>query len=223
MQNSPPDSGEPLKGFGAQKPFSFTNVTSSPIITGQDQPTFQNAFMKSNIHSNKLFGMNINPSPTPNMFGGLPKSLSSTSAPFSAKSPPASFFSRPALPIVRESVLQKDISGLSPLNPTPELPKEEIAATPDLTNKTSETSDSPKVSPLKKSSSVNVSQLRAIVVFDIPEDSNNKLELTKHFQPFGNIIRIFPNLNKNSATIHFDSHVSPNLLSRNSPFVTAIL
>jgi len=54
----------------------------------------------------------------------------------------------------------------------------------------------------------DISQLRAIVVYKIPEDSNNKLELTKHFQRFGNVIRIITNTKKGNAAIYYDSHVS---------------
>lgn len=65
---------------------------------------------------------------------------------------------------------------------------------------------------LKRIPSVDKTQLRTIVVYLIPEDSNNKLELAKHFQPFGNIVRIFPNPKKGNAVIHFDSHVSQYIL-----------
>lgn len=180
MQNSPAESGEPQQGFGAQKkPFSFTDVPTSSTKITQVQPIFQDAFKKKNVPSTTLFGMNINPSQVPTMFGGLSKSKPPTSTPF---------------------------SFLSSINPTPEVKKEE-EVTPNSTEM-SETSDSPRVTPSKRSSSVDVSQLRAVSVFGIPEDSNNKLELTKHFQPYGNITRIYPNLNKKSATIHFDSHDS---------------
>jgi len=60
---------------------------------------------------------------------------------------------------------------------------------------------------MKQSVPVDVSQLRAIVAFDLPEDCD-KLELTKHFQSFGNVVKVFPNPKKHSANIQFDSHVS---------------
>jgi len=60
---------------------------------------------------------------------------------------------------------------------------------------------------IKRSVSVDVSQLRTIVAFDLPEDCD-KLELTKYFQSFGNVVKVYLNPKKHSANVQFDSHVS---------------
>lgn len=65
-----------------------------------------------------------------------------------------------------------------------------------------------EVKPLiKRLVSVDVSQLRTIATYDLPEDCD-KLELTKHFQSFGNVVKVFLNLKKHTANVQFDSHVS---------------
>ena len=150
MQNSPIESDEAQQGLGAQKkPFTFSNVTSSSTKTNPNQPTFQNPFKKSSAPPNTLFGMNINVSQTPSMFGGLPKALPSTSTAFSAKSPPTSFFSKPVLSTQKEIGPQKESFMLGQANPTPEAPKEQTVTTTSTVNKIPETSDSPKATPPK--------------------------------------------------------------------------
>ena len=226
MQNSPSGSGEAPKGFGAvNKPFSFTNITPTSTTMNQNQPVFQNPFKKTNVTPSTLFGMNINPSQAPSVFGVLPKT--SRPSPARAVSNLASAF-----PIKKETLFTKEafkfstpiIQPANPINPDQNVSKEEKTSSsvedsrniiPDTAVEEKPETSSPKATPLKKSVSTDVSQLRSIAVFEIPEDSNNKLELTKHFQHFGNITRIVPLPRKKSATVFFDSHVSPLPLSRN--------
>lgn len=170
-------------------PFGINTPTSAkPLGVFQNQPFIQNpasTFVRPGIQKS---GLPSSRDQVPSVFGSQffrPSTLDAS------KQVP----STPILPLGDNQKMQQasvDELPTSSQETLSTLPQQTEAATSKLKN-----------SVLAS----DISQLRAIVVYKIPEDSNNKLELTKHFQRFGNVIRIITNTKKGNAAIYFDSHV----------------
>ena len=54
----------------------------------------------------------------------------------------------------------------------------------------------------------DVSMYTGLVCKNVLTAYNNTVSLKKHFSKYGTISRVYPNANKNSATIKFADHVS---------------
>lgn len=175
---------EPFGSSNKKQPFTFSSTS-----TFTSSPTLPSYFQSTS---------DAEPASS---FGKLQDVNSSSSS----DSKPVGLFGAPMFNA--PSVFSKmSLPSPSKLERTAEAAKGKDEAEPALTA-------SLKSPTLKRSLSVDISQLRAIVVYEIPEDSNNKLELTKHFQLFGKVVRIFPNPKKQNATIHFESHVSCHIVT----------
>jgi len=65
---------------------------------------------------------------------------------------------------------------------------------------------------MKRQFSRDTSQEVAIVCTRVPTKYNNGRFLREHFKRFGEVKKVFPNLSKSRAVVHFDTHVSYLLL-----------
>ncbi|KAK6177359.1 hypothetical protein SNE40_015477 [Patella caerulea] len=59
----------------------------------------------------------------------------------------------------------------------------------------------------------------AIVVKGIPAKFNKVSDLRQHFKKYGDVRKVYPNINKNMATIHFDSHESADYAKRRGRYL----
>ena len=238
MQNNPDSANsgnQPPNPFGGPPPTrpAFSFLHSQAHRSG---PFAGNPFKKINKAPTGLYGMNISPQSAPTaVFGSRPR----TQAPF-PHAPSTSLDNRSPfrfsnkdllkLQSIAASQVKKEeptttvaqaITETSPETETIPNPTEEEAAVehglPEVSKQAKskgiakkKASVSPDQKLLKRTFSTDVSQLQSIAVYEIPENLNTKLELTKHFQAFGNITKIIPNAKKGNASITFSSHVIKN-------------
>ena len=231
--NNPPPSNSNPFASPPTRLFSF-NLVSSPQTQQQKGPFLNNPFQKVNAAPTTLFGMNINPQTTtttpsfsssrpafsfaqPTTSNQLFSSASDTRSQYRFTNKEANKLQAPPAQLsvfASKGNEYEETKHVAPQEATlsQSVKSESVQELPECEAKqesvTKQDQPSPEQKQLKRTSSTDISDLRTIIIHGIPEDSNNKLELTKLFQPFGNITRIFPNVKRGAANITFDCHVS---------------
>ncbi|XP_050414812.1 germinal-center associated nuclear protein isoform X2 [Patella vulgata] len=79
--------------------------------------------------------------------------------------------------------------------------------------------DSPDEPRVRRRTIDDVDSKVAIVVKGIPAKFNKVPILKQHFKKYGDVRRVYPNINKNMATIHFDSHESADNAKRQGRYM----
>ena len=220
--------GANIFGGGGLRP-SFG--TPFPPAGTSGSSAVNNPFKKVNVEPTGLFGMNINVDNS-GMFGGVGGApRPSTRAPFQQSNRPVfgapvfgagpavtapavgqfRFFSRDAQSgkpsqqaedasnVEQAPSIAAEVSSGSAPGPAAASPADPSSVDEDSQPGPPSSEDVPRV---------DVSSLRTLVVFEIPEHLNTRAELLKHFGQFGKELRVLPNLKKATANITFTNHVS---------------